>query len=399
MKLVVVGVNHEEMDMDERKLFYFHESDKLAFSTKLLDLMIDQVCILSTCNRSEVYVMCDDSFDESKLKEAFLSYFHQDNPHIMLLSKEEALLHLLEVSCGLQSMVVGEDQILHQIKEALSWTMQQKFGGKELYYILQNVISFAKTMRSTYAMSEHPLSVSYIGYQCLQEYLKVDDKIMICGIGEMARLMLEYLKGYSIYLVNRTYENVEPYLNDHTTYVPFDNRYDYIEDVDIVISATASPHVLFKKEKLSSRPQVFLDLAMPRDIDHSIKTMKNKVLIDMDDLKSISLQQLEKRKEICEIIKKECILKKDELLQGLAHMKSDNIIQRMQARYLDISDETYQLLKNKLDLSPREDYILRKVLKSSFLRLMKDPIRVLKSDDFNQQQYIEFVEKMLETKE
>lgn len=399
MKLVVVGVNHEEMDMDERKLFYFHESDKLAFSTKLLDLMIDQVCILSTCNRSEVYVMCDDSFDESKLKEAFLSYFHQDNPHIMLLSKEEALLHLLEVSCGLQSMVVGEDQILHQIKEALSWTMQQKFGGKELYYILQNVISFAKTMRSTYAMSEHPLSVSYIGYQCLQEYLKVDDKIMICGIGEMARLMLEYLKGYSIYLVNRTYENVKPYLNDHTTYVPFDNRYDYIEDVDIVISATASPHVLFKKEKLSSRPQVFLDLAMPRDIDHSIKTMKNKVLIDMDDLKSISLQQLEKRKEICEIIKKECILKKDELLQGLAHMKSDNIIQRMQARYLDISDETYQLLKNKLDLSPREDYILKKVLKSSFLRLMKDPIRVLKSDDFNQQQYIEFVEKMLETKE
>ncbi len=399
MKLVVVGVNHEEMDMDERKLFYFHESDKLAFSTKLLDLMIDQVCILSTCNRSEVYVMCDDSFDESKLKEAFLSYFHQDNPHIMLLSKEEALLHLLEVSCGLQSMVVGEDQILHQIKEALSWTMQQKFGGKELYYILQNVISFAKTMRSTYAMSEHPLSVSYIGYQCLQEYLKVDDKIMICGIGEMARLMLEYLKGYSIYLVNRTYENIEPYLNDHTTYVPFDNRYDYIEDVDIVISATASPHVLFKKEKLSSRPQVFLDLAMPRDIDHSIKTMKNKVLIDMDDLKSISLQQLEKRKEICEIIKKECILKKDELLQGLAHMKSDNIIQRMQARYLDISNETYQLLKNKLDLSPREDYILKKVLKSSFLRLMKDPIRLLKSDDFNQQQYIEFVEKMLETKE
>lgn len=399
MKLVVVGVNHEEMDMDERKLFYFHESDKLAFSTKLLDLMIDQVCILSTCNRSEVYVMCDDSFDESKLKEAFLSYFHQDNPHIMLLSKEEALLHLLEVSCGLQSMVVGEDQILHQIKEALSWTMQQKFGGKELYYILQNVISFAKTMRSTYAMSEHPLSVSYIGYQCLQEYLKVGDKIMICGIGEMARLMLEYLKGYSIYLVNRTYENVEPYLNDHTIYVPFDNRYDYIEDVDIVISATSSPHVLFKKEKLSSRPQVFLDLAMPRDIDHSIKTMKNKVLIDMDDLKSISLQQLEKRKEICEIIKKECILKKDELLQGLAHMKSDNIIQRMQARYLDISNETYQLLKNKLDLSPREDYILKKVLKSSFLRLMKDPIRLLKSDDFNQQQYIEFVEKMLETKE
>ena len=227
----------------------------------------------------------------------------------------------------------------------------------------------------------------------------MDDKIMICGIGEMARLMLEYLKGYSIYLVNRTYENVEPYLNDHTTYVPFDNRYDYIEDVDVVISATSSPHVLFKKEKLSSRPQVFLDLAMPRDIDHSIKTMKNKVLIDMDDLKSISLQQLEKRKEICEIIKKECILKKDELLQGLAHMKSDNIIQRMQARYLDISNETYQLLKNKLDLSPREDYILKKVLKSSFLRLMKDPIRLLKSDDFNQQQYIEFVEKMLETKE
>lgn len=400
MKFVVVGVNHEEMDMDERKLFYFHESDKFEFSTYLLDFMIDQTLILSTCNRSEVYVMCDDSFDESKLKEAYLSYFHQDNPHILLLTGKDAIGHLLEVSCGLQSMVVGEDQILHQIKEALSWTMEQSFGGKQLYYIFQAVISFAKEMRRVHAMSGHPLSVSYIGYQCLKEYLKSDDKIMICGIGEMSQLMIEYLKDYKLYLVNRTFKNVEPFLNDTRTYIPFDSRYDYIKDVDVVISATSSPHVLFQLEKINTdKRMIFLDLAMPRDIDEKIKKQENMILIDMDDLKSISSLHLKKRKEICEIIRKECNDKKQEIWQGLIQMKSDDIIQRMQSRYLDVSKQTYQLLKNKLDLSPREDYILKKVLNASFLRLMKDPIRLLKSDELNQQQYIEFVEKLLQIKE
>ena len=289
----------------------------------------------------------------------YLSYFHQSNPHILLKKDEDALLHLLEVACGLQSMVLGEDQILHQIKDALSFTIQQKLGGKELYFIFQNVISFAKEMRHLYAISEHPLSVSYIGYQFIKELLQPGDKIMICGIGEMARLMIEYLKDYEIFLVNRTYENVKPYLSENIHYVPFDFRYCYVSDVRVLISATSSPHILFKKELIEDyQNKIYLDLALPRDIDPQMKS--DSVFIDMDELQQRASHHLEKRKEICELIRKECHCQVHKLRQGLKMMKSDTLIQKMQTKYLDVSQETYELLRHKIELTSREDYILKR---------------------------------------
>ena len=400
MKFICIGINHTLMDMDQRKNFYFRDSDKLSFSTHLLDI-VDQIVILSTCNRSEVYVMADDSFDEEQLKAAYFSYFHQENDCVFLETQDKAINHLLEVACGLSSMVVGEDQILHQIKEAMAWSMKQHFSGKELNYIFQTVIKFAKEMRNTYAISEHPLSVSYIGYQYIKEVLKDNDKVMICGIGEMSQLMIEYLKDYELYIVNRTYDKVIPYLNEKRHYVSFDERYNYIDRVNVVVSATASPHIVFEADKLDPNQEiVFLDLAMPRDVDIHIKQSKNKRLVDMDDLRCISEAHLQKRLEICDMIKKECVKQTALMLEELQVMKSDDIIYRMQQRYLNLSNETYELLIHKLDLSSKEQYILKKVLKSSFLRLMKDPIQLLKSKDIEkQEQYIELVTQLFNLKE
>lgn len=401
MKLVMIGVNHASLNMDERESFYFRDSDKLAFSTRLLDDHIDQTLILSTCNRSEVYIVADDSFDEKRLKEVFLSYFHQNNDHIEVLSKIDAIEHLLEVACGLQSMVIGEDQILHQIREALNWTMKQKFSGKEMNFIFQSVIRFAREMRKKYAMSEHPLSVSYIGYQSILPYLKPNSKIMICGIGEMAQLMIEYLNDYPLVLVNRTYEKVVPFLNEKRKFVPFEKRYEHLDEVDVVVSATASPHIVFDESKVNvDHPLIFLDLAMPRDVDVTFRNKGHTILIDMDDLEKVSKAHLEKRVEICRLIKEMCQQEKMVIMHQLENMKSDSAIQKMQERYLDISNETYELLKNKLSLSPKEDYILKKVLKTSFLRLMKEPIQLLKSKDPKlQEQYIDLVLALYETKE
>lgn len=398
MKFVVVGINHELLSIDERKTYYFKESDKLAFSTCLLDEMIHQTLILSTCNRSEVYVVVEDTFDENILKDAFLSYFHQKNSPLILLSNQDALQHLLEVACGLKSMVIGEDQILHQIKEAYQWTLNQKFSGKEMNEIFQSVIQFAKEMRKKYAISEHPLSVSYIGYQKIKEYLKPNDKIMICGIGEMSQLMIEYLKDYQLYLVNRTYEHVQPYMTSSRTYVPFHQRYDYLQKVNIIITATSSPHTIFDQDKIpQDQTFLFLDLAMPRDVDPRLKHQDNITLIDMDDLQSLSQFHLQKRKDICQIIQQECYQQTQILIQKLQMMKSDELISHIQNRYLNLSEETYQLLKNKLNLNTKEDYILKKVLKTSFLRLMKEPLRLLKEEDpHKREQYIALLETIFQ---
>jgi len=395
MKLMVVSVNHAHLNMDERECFHFRESDKLTFSTQLIDENIDQSVILSTCNRSEVYVMCDDLFEEKKLRELFLHYFHQENTCLDVFSGVEALNHLLKVACGLKSMVIGEDQILHQIREAYEFSKVQKFTGKEMNYVFQSVLRFASQMRSSYAVSEHPLSVSYIGYQWLEPLLVPTSKIMICGIGEMCQLMLEYLKDYEILIVNRTKEKVLPFLNEKRKYVPFENRYDYLSDVDVVISATSSPHYVFKDEFVPYQPYIFLDMAMPRDLDVKLKNRVNCQLSDMDDLQEIASQERQKRQEICLLIEKECEKEQQKIFEGLQEMKSDSLIQKMQTHYLNISEETFELLKNKLDLSPKEEYVLKKVLKTSFLRLLKDPVRLLKTKDTKlQEQYIELVSKL-----
>ena len=214
MKLLMVGVNHEILNLDDRKDFYFRESDKYAFSTLLLDEMIDQTVILSTCNRSEVYVFVEDDFEDEKLKYIFLQYFHQKDKNLYLKSGENAILYLLEVSCGLKSMVIGEDQILHQIKEAYNWSLQQHFTGKEMNYLFNQLLAFAKKMKREYAISNHPLSLSYIGYQYILNDIQKGDKVMICGSGEIAQLMMEYLKEHEMYIVNRTYDNVKEFLNE-----------------------------------------------------------------------------------------------------------------------------------------------------------------------------------------
>ena len=397
MKLVVVSVNQSHLNMDQRESFHFRESDKLAFSTQLLDENIDQCVILSTCNRSEVYIMADDLYDKFQLKQLFLNYFNQSDIQLDVFDGVEALSHLLKVACGLKSMVIGEDQILHQIREAYEFSKSQKFTGKEMNYIFQTVLGFASSMRSKYAISEHPLSVSYIGYQWLMPQLKPNDKIMVCGIGEMSLLMLEYLKDYEIYIVNRTKQKVEPYLNEKRHYVPFEKRYDYLSEVNVIVSATSSPHYVIKEELVPNQSYIFLDLAMPRDIDVKLKERSNCKFADMDDLQLVSNQELQKRQEICLLIEKEIEVEKQNIFVKLNEMKSDSLIQKMQTRYLDISEETFELLKNKLTLSPKEEYVLRKVLKTSFLRLLKDPVRLLKTKDATlQEQYIQLVSELFD---
>ena len=366
MKLLMIGINHEILNLDERKDFYFRESDKYEFSTLLLDALIDQTVILSTCNRSEVYVFVEDHFDEERLKQLFLNFFGKPDTTLLYFKKNrQAMLYLLEVACGLRSMVIGEDQILHQIKESYQWALQQHFTGKEMNYLFHQVLTFAKKMKNTYAISNHPLSLSYIGYQYIVNKINDEDKVMICGSGEMAILMMEYLQNHEMYIVNRT------------------------------VCATGSPHVIFQDDKVDKvHNLIFLDLAMPRDVDRQLARRFS--VIDMDVLQQASSKQLEKRKKIADLIEIECQNFVDEIDDGLQMMKSDNLIQRMQERYLHLSDETYQLLEHKLQLSAKEQYILKKILKTSFLRLLKDPVRLLKEGDKQQQdQYIELLEKMI----
>lgn len=394
MKFIAVGINHEMMSIEERENFYFSDSDKFSLSLTLKKY-VDAIYILSTCNRSEVYVISDDAFDEKTLETLYLNYFHSNSELYTYINKD-AITHLLEVTCGINSMILGEDQIYHQVKQAYQWTLDHQFSNKEMNYIIQTVMSFSKKMKNQHPINNRPMSISYIAYSLIKDQLKDDDAIMIVGIGEISSLMIKYLSHYSIYLVNRSYEKVVPYLNDHVHYIPFEERYHYIKDVQYIISATSSPHTIFDIESFPSDHEcILIDLALPRDIDIRLKDYDLIELINMDDLYAISNKEYHKREEISDIIKKECIEESEIIYQELLSMKNDEVIRKLQESYLDLSNNTYNLLIHKIDLNKREKYILKKVLNASFLSLLKDPIELIKSED----KYLELYEALYKEKE
>lgn len=379
MKIIIIGINHEYLNLDERKNYYFTDSDKLSFSTCLLDYEVHQTVILSTCNRSEVVVCVDDSFDEEIIRREYASFFHQESDLILLYTNEEAIQYLLEVTCGIRSQVLGEDQIIHQVKESYLWAHNKGFTKKELNYLFQNVLKFAKRMRSEYAISEHPLSISYIGYQSVASMLSKDDAVMICGSGEMSQLMLKYLEEHSIYLVNRTYDKVKQYINDTVHYVAFEDREKYLPQVKLIVTATSSPHYIFKKDMNIHGEHIFLDLAMPRDVDPALKSVCT--VIDMDNLKAVSNEQYENRQKIAKVIKHLCSDFTKDVVKQLQDMEKNPLLEKMNRCLQDISEETYELLLEKLDLSSKDAFILKKVLKASFARVIKEQASLIRNEN------------------
>ena len=379
MKIVITGINHEQLNLDERKNYYFTDSDKLSFSTCLLDYEVHQTVILSTCNRSEVVVCVDDSFDEEIIRREYASFFHQESDLILLYTNEEAIQYLLEVTCGIRSQVLGEDQIIHQVKESYLWAHNKGFTKKELNYLFQNVLKFAKRMRSEYAISEHPLSISYIGYQSVASMLSKDDAVMICGSGEMSQLMLKYLEEHSIYLVNRTYHKVKQYINDTVHYVAFEDREKYLPQVKLIVTATSSPHYIFKKDMNIHGEHIFLDLAIPRDVDPALKSVCT--VIDMDNLKAVSNEQYENRQKIAKEIKHLCSDFTKDMVKQLQDMEKNPLLEKMNRCLQDISEETYELLLEKLDLSSKDAFILKKVLKASFARVIKEQASLIRNEN------------------
>ena len=130
MQLAVIGVSHKQLSLEERGVFSFTDTKQLEFSGLLLNEGIEQCVILSTCNRSEVYVMYEQNIDF--LKSLYLTYFNQPQSPCYFKKGEDALRHLLKVTCGLESMLVREDQILGQVKRALEFSKSMQLGGKEI---------------------------------------------------------------------------------------------------------------------------------------------------------------------------------------------------------------------------------------------------------------------------
>lgn len=410
MDFAVVGVNHNNTPINIRENVSFTDTQKIEGINFLLDNGIEEAIILSTCNRSEVYIYSNNILDKVEVvKNFYQDFFDVENIEKFLFNKtgEEAIKHVFNVSAGLDSLVLGEDQILGQVKDAHDFARQLGSSKKVFNKLFREAVTVSKDIKTTTKISHQPLSISYIGIKCLKEKMgSLENKnALVIGLGKMSKLAMKHLEEEqlnNIYVTNRSYEKLKNIQDEYKNLIPikYEDRYEVMDKVDIVISATASPHTVLKKDEMpkTSNKLIMMDIALPRDIDKNLNEFENIEVYDIDDLKKISEANDKKRRELAsigELIIDENI---EEFNEWLDTIKIDPTIQSLNDKCSDIREDTLDYIYRKLDLNCREKKIIDKMLTSALKRLVREPIINLKQikDSGKQEEYIKIVEELFD---
>ncbi|GAA0103119.1 glutamyl-tRNA reductase [Paraclostridium bifermentans] len=410
MDFAVVGVNHNNTPINIRENVSFTDTQKIEGINFLLDNGIEEAIILSTCNRSEVYIYSNNILDKVEVvKNFYQDFFDVENIEKFLFNKtgEEAIKHVFNVSAGLDSLVLGEDQILGQVKDAHDFARQLGSSKKVFNKLFREAVTVSKDIKTTTKISHQPLSISYIGIKCLKEKMgSLENKnALVIGLGKMSKLAMKHLEEEqlnNIYVTNRSYEKLKNIQDEYKNLIPikYEDRYEVMDKVDIVISATASPHTVLKKDEMpkTSNKLIMMDIALPRDIDKNLNEFENIEVYDIDDLKKISEANDKKRRELASIGELIIDEKIEEFNEWLDTIKIDPTIQSLNDKCSDIREDTLDYIYRKLDLNCREKKIIDKMLTSALKRLVREPIINLKQikDSGKQEEYIKIVEELFD---
>ena len=310
MALIVVGVNHTTAPIEIRERLAFRASETLPELERLrADGTIREGVILSTCNRTELYLVEQngDAFDHTC---AVLSARLGDEvaPFVYVHRDREAVAHLFSVAAGLDSMVLGEAEIHGQVKTA--WEQSRTASGPLLNRMFQTALMAASRARTETGIGRGAASVSSAAVQVAKKIFGglAGRRAMILGAGDAAELALSCLLGEGVkvaIVANRTYERAEALAQEHgATAMHYDHCWESLRDVDVLLCSTASPVPVVTLERVrdnvearGGRPLCVLDIALPRDVEPAVGELDNVFLYDLDDLKSAAAANLERREE------------------------------------------------------------------------------------------------------
>ncbi len=410
MKVAVIGVNHNTAPIKVREKVSFTESRKIEGINCILDYGIKEVVILSTCNRSEIYIVGKEIEEKIEMVKDFYEDFFdakEIRPYLFEKKNEEAIFHIYSVASGLDSIVLGEDQILGQAKEALLFSMELGASGKVLNKLFREAITTAKNIKCSTKISEHPLSISYIGVKFLKEKLGSlkNKKALIIGVGKMSTLALKHLleeELEEIYMTNRSHKKVLDLKNDFPMVkaIPYENRYEILKDMDMVITATASPHTVIKAQDMPkiNKNLYIMDIALPRDVEDPVSEVENVWVYDIDDLKKISHENEQKRMELSMVARGIIDESIEEFQDWMKSIKVDPTIKSLHEKCEEIEKDTLGYIYRKLDLDNREKKIIEKMLSSAMKRVVREPIIKLKEirDEGKREDYINVIEDLFD---
>ena len=398
MKFSITGVNHKSAPVEVRERLAF---DEHAIGEALQELKrrpgFDEGMILSTCNRVEIAVTCDDNLAEVNAVDQFIADTrHVDRgwvvPYLYRYQDRDAIRHLFRVASSLDSMVVGEPQILGQLKSAYALAKQHGSVNGFLDTLVTRAFSVAKRVRSETAIGANAVSVSYTAVELAREIfgsLK-GKKVIVVGAGKMSEAAARHLhrSGVSqIFVTNRTRERAEEMAKlfdgkivDYTAFVGF------LHEVDIVIASSGAPHYILTKndmrkviEARRNRPMFLIDIAVPRNIEPTANELDNVFLYDIDDLQRVVDSNVKGRMK--EAAEAETIIA-EEVDRMVTRLQSREVVPTIVSLQEQLEsmrvNEVARMRKKFGALSPEQEEALEALTRSIINKIAHGPISELR---------------------
>ncbi len=399
MYILMAGLNHKTAPIEIREHFAIGGIRlEEAYSDLAKCPEIEGAVILGTCNRMEVYATTKDIEKGTEALEEFLvSYSELDYQHIKKYiyqpSCYETIRHLFNVTSGLDSMILGETQIIGQVKDAYNYAMESGHSDGVLNSLFQRAIYVGKKVRTETGIDSHPISVSYVAVELARNVLgSLEDKtVMVVGAGEMSELTTKYLmlNGVSSVIVsNRSYAKAEQMAKDFNgRAVKFDSLAEELLKTDIVISCTAANHYVIRPDNckaiLESRQGqqiLFVDIAVPRDVDPLLQNIAGVHIYDIDDLQNVVDGNFNERQKAAQAANSIIDGEIEKFNEWLASLYVVPIISAIKQKGEAIKQQELKRAFNRLGkLSDHEIKVISSMANSIVNQLLHTPVVTLKS--------------------
>ena len=395
MTITVTGLNHKSAPVEVRERLHISE-EKIPDALRDLQKRVPEGLIFSTCNRFEVLSRQEDAEQPRVELVRFISEQRGLDPevferYVYYHEGPDAVRHVFRVACSLDSMVVGEPQILGQLKQFFAMAQQEHTIGFTLNAVMERAFTVAKRIRTETQIASSSVSVSSVAVElAIKIFGKLDNKTaLIVGAGKMSLHAIRHLKSRGIHLIlvtNRTYQKAAEIAEQvQGRAVAFEDLPSRLSEADIVISSTGSTEFILRKEDVhramtlrKNRPIFFIDIAMPRDIDPRVNEIANTYVYDIDDLKNMADANRKEREQEAEKAEQIVLAEAESFWHKLKTHEIHPTIREIQSKIEELRKSEIERSMKKLGPLTEEQQkaleqltssLTSKILQSSFAEL------------------------------
>ena len=409
--IAILSVNHQIAPVAIREKVAFAQGELAPAISALLSLKEIKGCVIfSTCNRSEIYV----SHDSNNIRDILIKFIasshgvdhHSLIEYVSYYEENEAVQHICNVACGLESLVLGEPQIFGQLKDAYQLSKNESALDKILEKLFQHVFKTAKKVRTDTNIGSSPVSVAYCAVKLSEKIFTnlSSQTVLLIGAGEMIELSAQHLSKRGVknmIFANRTIENAQPIAIKHNAEaISLKSLSENLHRADIVISSTSAPIPIIGKGLIETvlhqrkhKPMLLIDLAIPRDIEPEANQLEDVFLYSVDDLQQIANSNLEERLKEKVIAKKIINDKSVDFIEWANNIPNEELIKNHRRQSNLLKDELLQIALRKLKSGSNPDLVVEELADKLTNKLLHKTLENLKKPNSLKTDSNEIVEK------